>query len=690
LAAPAWAQDLDEAVGLYDAGDYDAAFDAFAALVSEGDVEAMYYVGRMYENGQGTLHNYSNALRWYRRAAKQDYAEAYFSLGRMFENSIGVPRDFGAAFDAYSAAAALGHTEAEIKQVEFFARGRGTYPDVARAAQLLDEAAQAGNDDAFEALVQLWDTGQVTKGLLSDETIARVEAVLAERLADESLIDYGDGANADPGDLSPAALFVRQQLETAAENMSAAFTGSAPDDARFDYALDVSEDADGHIFGALRDMAVSAPDANWNIGELVIDMTPTGEGTYQTTILLPAETSVTDPTGKQVGGTTIGSQSFSGIFTPEISTMTSGEASYSDVVMWADIPDEGEFRLELGEANFIANLNETLPGKWSGPGDFVISDMSTSYDGTEFFRLGEVTMNAEYQDVDFVFFNTMNLAMQEIQRELGPDVMETQKGMQRLTELGDMLVALARERAPLWEGSTMRVAMTDLFARDPDSSERFATSNMTFGMGLSGLSGNTGSFFIEYSHQGLDIPYDGPEADLIPGHVDLRLSLGDLPMADASSMALEMIEGAIDDPVAFEAQAEMALGFMALGLQQNMVQSGSSFEIERLTYESPALKAGLTGRMVASDQSPMMSVGTARLEVVGLESFIKRMESMAAAGDPEAQETAQGLAMMQAMGERVEEGGEVKHIYDVEMTTDGRVLLNGNDMSPMMGGMMGP
>jgi len=63
---------------------------------------------------------------------------------------------------------------------------------------------------------------------------------------------------------------------------------------------------------------------------------------------------------------------------------------------------------------------------------------------------------------------------------------------------------------------------------------------------------------------------------------------------------------------------------------------------------------------------------------------------MAAAGDPEAQETAQGLAMMQAMGERVEEGGEVKHIYDVEMTTDGRVLLNGNDMSPMMGGMMGP
>ena len=41
------------------------------------------------------------------------------------------------------------------------------------------------------------------------------------------------------------------------------------------------------------------------------------------------------------------------------------------------------------------------------------------------------------------------------------------------------------------------------------------------------------------------------------------------------------------------------------------------------------------------------------------------------------------------MGERVEEGGIVRHLYVVELTPDGRTLLNGNDMGPMMEGMMG-
>jgi hypothetical protein len=51
---------------------------------------------------------------------------------------------------------------------------------------------------------------------------------------------------------------------------------------------------------------------------------------------------------------------------------------------------------------------------------------------------------------------------------------------------------------------------------------------------------------------------------------------------------------------------------------------------------------------------------------------------------------AQGLTMMQAMGQRIEDGGVVTHIYDLELTPDGRTLLNGNDMSAMMGGMMAP
>lgn len=688
LAPAAVAEEIDDAIALYQSGDHDAAFEAFSGLVAQGNGDAMFYIGQMYENGEGKPQNFSNAIRWYRRAAAQEHAEAYFKVGQMFENSVGVPRDFGAAFDAYSAAADLGHQEAELKMAEFYARGLGTYPDVAHAAELLGEAAQDGNQEAFDALIELWDSGQVPKGVLPDDIIARMDAVLAERRAEDSLIEYSEteAAPAPTYDDSDTAAQLRAQIERILGQLA---TSAREQGENFTYVVDVTEDDDGRIVATVSEMMALTTEGTWIIDDATLDLVPMDAGRYAMAVEFPATTTFYDPSGAEVGGTSIGSQSLSGIYEPEINTWSSADGALSDISMWVDAPSEGLFRFDFANVVLGLALDEPRPGKWSGPLSITMSGLSASLESQEVFSLGLMSMDFDYRFIDLVFFNQMNLAMQEIQERMAGIEQPSGALMTEIQAMGAEIIALARERAPLLEGFEMSMTFSDLMFDDPDSGDRVSMDAMNLGFGIDDADKDEGAIMMAYGHSGIEVArLTSVENDFFPRTVDIVLVMSELPMAEAETMVLEMIEGAMADPDAFEEQAEMALMFMGLGLQQRMAEIGSTLHFERFELETDIARASMTGALTASAESPMMTVGQVRLEIQGLEDAMLRLEAMP--NDMDAQDAAQGLAMMQAMGQRIEDGGVVTHIYDLELTPDGRTLLNGNDMSAMMGGMMEP
>ena len=55
----------------------------------------------MYRNGEGVAQNYSQAIKWYTRAAKQGYIRAQYNLGLMYENGEGVVRNMHVAIEWY-------------------------------------------------------------------------------------------------------------------------------------------------------------------------------------------------------------------------------------------------------------------------------------------------------------------------------------------------------------------------------------------------------------------------------------------------------------------------------------------------------------------------------------------------------------------------------------------------------------
>ena len=71
-------------------GDYQTAFKLWLPLAEQGQKNAQYNLGVMYDNGQGVKQDYFEAMKWYRKAAEQGNAKAQFIMGGLYWFGKGV------------------------------------------------------------------------------------------------------------------------------------------------------------------------------------------------------------------------------------------------------------------------------------------------------------------------------------------------------------------------------------------------------------------------------------------------------------------------------------------------------------------------------------------------------------------------------------------------------------------------
>ena len=67
----------------------------------KGDAKAQFVLGLKYDTGKGVRQDYTEAEKWYRKAAEQGYAEAQFNLGTMYDEGRGVRQDYAEAAKWY-------------------------------------------------------------------------------------------------------------------------------------------------------------------------------------------------------------------------------------------------------------------------------------------------------------------------------------------------------------------------------------------------------------------------------------------------------------------------------------------------------------------------------------------------------------------------------------------------------------
>lgn len=130
LSAPSYA-DFAEGQLAFEKFDYRTALAEWEPLAEQGNVEAQYGLGYMFQYGGGQFQDYSKAAKWYRLAAAKGHGNAQYNLASMYVEGDGVIQDFAQAHMWLNIAAANGE------------RGAGEFRDALTDLMTPEQVAQA-------------------------------------------------------------------------------------------------------------------------------------------------------------------------------------------------------------------------------------------------------------------------------------------------------------------------------------------------------------------------------------------------------------------------------------------------------------------------------------------------------------------------------------------------------------------
>jgi len=111
--ASAVAGPYEDGVAAYERGDYSKAVELFRKAAEQGNADAQFNLGQMYDQGKGVKQDYAKAVELFRKAAKQGNADAQYNLGQMYDKGKGVKQDYAKAVAWYGKAAEQGDAYAQ-------------------------------------------------------------------------------------------------------------------------------------------------------------------------------------------------------------------------------------------------------------------------------------------------------------------------------------------------------------------------------------------------------------------------------------------------------------------------------------------------------------------------------------------------------------------------------------------------
>ena len=158
--ATANADPLDDARTAYNKGDYKEALEIWRPLADQGDVDAQYNIGLMYEVTQ----NYKEAVKWYRLAAVQGNEGAQYNIGVLYAQGHGVTQNYNEAVKWLRLAAEQGDAKAQYNIGVLYAQGHGVTQNYKEAVKWYRLAAVQEDAVAQYNIGAMYHNGQgVTK-----------------------------------------------------------------------------------------------------------------------------------------------------------------------------------------------------------------------------------------------------------------------------------------------------------------------------------------------------------------------------------------------------------------------------------------------------------------------------------------------------------------------------------------------
>lgn len=141
-------REIDKIVSSFGA---EIGIDKILKEANSGDAEAQFDLGQAYKKGQGVPKNNEEALKWYKKAAKQGHFKAQFALGIIYDKL----QKYEKSVFWYQKAAEQGYVLAQYNLGVAYAIGQGVTKSIEQAREWYQKAAAQEDTDAQQALEKL-------------------------------------------------------------------------------------------------------------------------------------------------------------------------------------------------------------------------------------------------------------------------------------------------------------------------------------------------------------------------------------------------------------------------------------------------------------------------------------------------------------------------------------------------------
>ena len=142
-----------------------------SALADQGNADAQYDVGEMYEKGSGVAPDLKKAFAWFDKSANQGHVKAQFKVAYMYYKGQGVDANVNKAYQLMEKPANDGNVRAQFYLAQMLANGDGVKSDHDEAFTWYSRSSLGGYKPADDALAEL--KRAMTEKARKDEERAR-------------------------------------------------------------------------------------------------------------------------------------------------------------------------------------------------------------------------------------------------------------------------------------------------------------------------------------------------------------------------------------------------------------------------------------------------------------------------------------------------------------------------------------
>lgn len=382
---------------------------------------------------------------------------------------------------------------------------------------------------------------------------------------------------------------------------------------------------------------------------------------------LPATINVIGPDGKPAAKVALGASRIAAVLDAEHGLIYDGEGRIADIKIDNTVEQQ---TLRLGPVTAATRMTERGDGRWVSPGSFEIGEITlTNAQAKQLLKVAGIKLKAAAEGI---------LLEEAIRwQQLSPKIQALAEQKLPEDEMSRKILELFADMKMPFQAASYEMEIGETQVSEDDGTPTGGIGKARFAMAAKDLDKTHASFGFGYSHDKLEMPMVDP--GMAPSSVDFDVKLDRVPIQALWQILLAEVKAPAGTPeAAGRPGAEEAV-------QAALLEAKPTIALDKIALATAIASLDLRGQVKVEPQSPFMVVASANMLLRGLEE----LQKMAAAAGPEGIGPLNPavLALLAGLGQQ-EKGadGAVVRRYALEVAPDGKITVNGNDMSALMMG----